>query len=205
MSKRRRFRKKFKNMSIAKKALRKVNKLARTLKPEWKVYTPGLVSGSGTATGVINGLFEPAVGIDQFTRVGVKCRIMRMNVAYRWVKHPTPVDSTVRFIIYVDKRQAPDSKSAPLDVLSTVNPLSGMNTSRIKRYRILHDKVYVLSISDKTAVYHRFSKKLDFVIGFNGDLATDIESNGVYALLLSNEAVQFPGFEYDIRFYFTDV
>jgi len=208
MAKRRFFRRrKFtkKNLSIAKKALKKVNKLARTLKPEWKSFTTVLPATATNNVGVVDNLILIAEGTDEHQRSGQRVKLVKLNVTMSLEKASAGnATIQIRYIIYVDKRQVVDQKSTPANILETVNVFSGINTNRVQRFRILSDRLITLR-TNRIATSFRFSRKLMLPVGFNGALGTDIEKNGLNIMRLSSESSNLPTVEYNIRVYFTDV
>ncbi len=198
--KRRRF--SSRHLSLARKALRKVNKLAKQLKPEWKSIDSIQPATTLNNVGLITNISDMIQGDDNDERVGIKVKCVRLNGIIEADKGSGTLN-TIRTIIFVDKRQNIDTKPTLAEVLNTVSVYSGLNADRVKRFKILLDRVVRLRTNRITQLW-RFSKNIDVDVGFNGPLGTDLESNHIYILSLSDQSANLPSFQYDIRLYFTD-
>ncbi len=200
-----RFRKRTKTMSIAKKALKKVNKLARTLKPEMKSKDVPENSVTVLAAGDVINLSNIAEGPGESSRIGLKIRVKGIGIHGSWRTNLIPTQTSMRLIVYVDMRNVVDAKSTPANILEELTPFSYINHRRVKKFRILVDRFLTLNINDHQTSAFRWWKKLDFVQGYNGILATDIESKGLNLLLISSEATNGPIFTFSARMIYTDV
>jgi len=204
MSKRRR---KFtkKHLSIAKKALRKVNKLARRIKPEPKMHDIGVLSIVPTIAGNVAGLVNIAQGITETTRVGLSIRVFFMEFRFSVVKHATPTNVRTRIIIFRDNRQIEAVTPSVLDVIHQANPLSPYTRINPKRFTILFNKLITLR-TNRIAMSKVVTRKLSFEVAWVGALGANINRNGIY-LLAESDAIagQEAIVKYTWRLRYTDV
>ncbi len=195
---------KLSSMLIAKKALRKVNKLVRSV--EWKSKDSGIVTASIDTVGTVTQQVTIAQGDGESARDGLNITVQKLNFNISVLKNGSATDTRVRCIIYVDKRQESDAKQSPAEVLETSTTLSHLNHTRVKRYRILKDRIFNLRTNMISIVARwSFRFKTGLKQRYNGALVTDIEQNGIYILLLSNEGTNQPSFSYNARMYYTDL
>lgn len=188
-----------------KKLNKKVNKLARTLKPEMKSKDVLENSVNVTDTGTVISLAPVAEGVGELSRTGIKIRVKGIGLHCSWRTNLTPTQTTVRQIVYVDMRNVVDQKSTVTNILEEITPFSYINHRRIKKFRILLDKFFTLNNADRTTHSFRWWKKLDFVQGYNGALSTDIESKGINMMLISTESTNVPILTFSCRMIYTDV
>ncbi len=203
MSKRKFKKRKFKKKTGFKYVLSEIRKLKKVTKPEWKFVERILPATSITNTGITYELNLITQGIGDQQRVGRKVRAMKINCALRIVKGADPTN-TFRYILMVDKRQESDTKFEPTGVLETLDTLSGIKVNRLEKFKIIRDRLILLR-TNKIGVIHRFSHKLNFIMGYNGSASGDLEINGLYLMVLSDRASSFTSLEFNIRLYFTDV
>ncbi len=204
MGKTRRFKKK--RIGMAKLALKKVNKLARILKPEMKSRTISFSSGTVSNTGSVQQLDLIPSGSDATDRSGISVRIMGIGLHATVFGASTIIDvNKLRVIVFVDKQQQNDAKSDIATVLQETNPLSYFNQVRRPRFRILLDRLFVLDSLTRFSSRLIWWKKLNLIQTYNGPLGTDMEKNNIFLLLLSNEPTNQPTFQFTSRIVYTDV
>ena len=186
-----------KNLSIAKKALKKVNKLARIVKPEIKYKLLLVNTITPTTTGNVQQMDLIAIGTGQNSRVGLSINMVGIGIRGQWKFNTAGATSqVVRMIVYVDKQQGVDSKATPTSILEQVSPYSYLNQIRRKRFRVLLDKMIVLDNISKFTRIIRWWKKLNFESRYNGSASTDIDKNGIFMLTISSQATNSPSFEF---------
>lgn len=182
-----------KNTSIAKQALA-VAKRAKLLSQGDLKYIYPNATVVLTSTADIANLNGVAEGTDVSERVGLKMRQKWMRFNFRAISTST-AQSLNRILIIRDKRQDSDTVPAIGEILeNSTDPLSFITDNAPKRYQILYDKMFLLSGTSAgtdevpTESLFRTSFKSDFDVEFNGSAATDYERNGVYMVMLSDQA-----------------
>ncbi len=203
MSKRR---KKRKNNKITVTTVnKKVNKLARTLKPEMHVRTISVNSATISNTGLIQQLDLIPEGDNINTRTGLKVRIKGIGIHGHLARSATTNNVTaVRIMIFVDLRQEIDAKTTPAVLLQETHPLSYLNQARTDRFRILFNRFFILHEQSpvKRVIWW---KRLDFQQSYNGTLGTDVEMKNIWMLTLADQASLLPTWVFGSRIVFTDV
>ncbi len=194
-----------KNLSIAKKALRKVNKLARRVKPEPKFHDIGLTTLAPTIAGLITHLTAIAQGETETTRNGIQVRVFFMEFRWILVKDSVPATSTTRILIVRDNRQVESTSPTVIKILQAANPISPYTRINPKRFTVLYNKTITL---DSTRISRRgqITRKLSFPLQYIGAASTSITKNGMYLLTESdNAATEEPSFRFTIRIRYSDV
>lgn len=109
----------------------------------------------------------------------------------------------IRFVVIVDNQQVSDSPPAITDVLEAANTRAPLNKNTKGRYSVLLDKTYQLENNTKL-IADKFNIPLDFHIKFNGTTGADIQKNGIYHFILSNEPTDQPLYSYYWRLSYHD-
>ncbi len=203
MSKRFRVFKRKKTMGTAKKALKMVRKLKRETRLELKTKTLNVTTLFNNS-GLIQDIPRIAEGVGFSGRTGIQIRLIDLEFKAWFFRNAVANTTFVRFMVFVDRRQESDSKTGVTNVLELADPTSPINNLNRKRYRVLRDRFFVL-IANRDASVMSMRIKLGFVQGYNGSATTDIEKNGVYLLILSNQATNQPTIHYSARLRYTDV
>lgn len=203
----RRFRRKFntKHLSIAKKALRKVNKLARRVKPEQKIHDVITTSIQPNIAGLTNNLVSIAQGDTVSTRDGLSIRAFFWELRYSIIKDATPTNTVVRIIIVKDNRQVESTVPSVLDIILSADPLSQFSRVNPKRFTILYNRLLVLRtnmIMTKAVVTRKISTEIRYV----GAAVNTVTKNGLFLITLSSAAAgEEPTMRFTWRLRFTDV
>ncbi len=189
-------------VGIASQALNVVQAFARTMEVKSRTIATNLLSPN--TAGAIQQLDLIPLGNDATDRSGTQVTITGIGLHAQIAKHLTPDYIILRVIVYIDKRQEIDAKSTPSAFLQEVHPLSYINQLRRRRYQILLDKMVTLDKVNKGSEMLRWWKKLNITQRYNGNLGTDIESNGIFMLTMSDQGTNFPTFHFTSRIVYTD-
>ena len=194
-----------KNLSIAKKALRKVNKLARRVKPEQKIHDITQTTIQPTVAGLVNSFVAIAQGDGVTSRDGLAIRAFFIELRYSIVKHGTPTSTQVRILIVRDNRQVESTSPSVLAVLLAATPGSQYSRVNPKRFTILYSKFFTLR-TNRIAFATTVTKKLSFPIRYVGAANTTITRNGIFMITESDAAGgEEPIMKFTMRLRFTDV
>lgn len=116
----------------------------------------------------------------------------------------------VRISLVMDTQQIADTAPGYSDIYDGINIRDGVNDNTKNRFRILWSKAILLhpnitgvSVARKVYKYKRFNKPI--VVRYNGANATDIQRNGLYLCLLSNQGTYSPTPNMTANVYFVDV
>ncbi len=207
MAQRRRYKRKFskKNLSIAKKALRKVNKLARRVKPEPKIHDIVQTTIAPTVAGLVNSFVVIAQGAAVTQRVGILIRVFFIELRYSIVKHATPTSTQVRILICRDNRQVESTSPSVLAVLLAATPGSQYSRVNPKRFTILYSKFFTLR-TNRIAFATTVTRKLSFNVGYVGAANSTITKNGIFMITESDASGgEEPTMKFTMRLRYTDV
>lgn len=186
----------------------------------WKTakYLKGLVnvefkkydkSGTGTinSTGAITHITDIAQGDTDQSRNGNSLLLKSINLKFQIAMNGSSAGSIVRCLVFHDKQQVGDTSPSVSDVLDgdAVSPLlAPLNNLTVGRFSILFDRMYKMgNSSDPIKIIKMYRKCLSHV-RFNGTASTDIQKNGLYFLLVSNEPTNVPTVSYQSRLTFID-
>lgn len=203
MARRFRRRRKMKGSSkkLAIKALKGVKRLNKMVgKTEKKAGGTGVTTVTVSSSGVINQLTFIGQGTGHNQRSGEKVVIKSLQGQFLVIKHASAVDQNVRVIAFVDKRQASDSKTTVGTVLQDVSTLAFIDRIfGLNRFRILFDRFIELDNTSKATKAWRWFQPMNMEQWWNGSLNTDIEKNGIYILILTNDGTNSPTLIYNVR------
>jgi len=186
--------------------VKSLQRVVRNLAPEVKYKDTSLaLSNVSTAGGIVH-----ITSIDQgdsvLTRTGntinvtdIACRAVIVNAA------DNANSDNCRFLVVVDRQQVADTLPAPGDVISdgffTANPVINLpNVANLERFRILHSSwLYELRRVEPDLVadtfgpptqssYYEFNWKGNLKVSYNGTASSDIEKNGIYFIVLTDNA-----------------
>jgi len=181
--------------SVAKRALRAV----RSVRPELQyLYTnegSSLTPGTAGLTYHTTALAQGS-GDSERKAAMIMAKSLQLNLAM--VKNASATTDFVRVVIYQDKQQIADTSSGPsFTYLSPITPTDKM------RYRILYDRMFALS--DSTVSRHlKIVKRINAFVRYNGANATDIQKNGVYVPIVSQDNTDKADCELNWRLTYTD-
>lgn len=191
----------------ATKALSLARSVASKVNVEYKTNDSTSNLGVGTTAQTIH-LTGLTKGDDYNNRDGRSVCYKSIEMDIYTVMHASASATVVRYILVLCKNglSAP-SFSSIFDTSSAQAIIAHRNLNNRKNYTILWDKLeFMDSASHKQCIDSKF-KKLNMHTIFNagnaGDI-TDIESNALYLVMVSNEATNTPTVYYNVRLRFVD-
>lgn len=189
--------------AVAVKALAKANYIARICKPQIKRNDTAFAINTITNAGRIELMPQCPEGVSNNHRIGNNIRLVELQVRCQLFRNTSATTSFIRLLVIRDKQQVADSKMGIADILSVVQTTSPYNSATKGRFSIVRDKVVDL---DANHPGHSFSWKIKLNITqrYNGALSTDIQKNGFYFGMLSNQGTFFPTIEWIARMLYHD-
>ncbi len=195
------YNKKHSAMSLAVKTAKYVRKY---LNVERKLFDT-VVSGTVSSTGTITHLNAVPIGDGQNSRDGVSVKATFLGVRMEYTEHASVAGATfLRVLILRDLRQVASSTPAIATILQTVDRNSFFNEDTLGRFQILHDKVYGLSNVGTVGRHIELNFPMNSHVRWNADLGSNIESNGLYIALISNQGTNVPTIGFTSRFRYVD-
>jgi len=202
---------------VAKKALRKVNALAKKLKPEVKfidfVSAPEDYGQLGTVYDVTKLIPK---GITENGRIGREIRLLRLTGVMQLELDTTINSSAFRFMlvkgntedgkaIKIPKTTATSNEIPLLDDVDKWPLISRKVDDDSKRTRIIYDKTYTLDTGSRRMITTKINFKLGWPVQYSREGDTNIVQNGgLYVAGMMNAGSEMTSI-YNFRLWYTDV
>ncbi len=191
---------------IAKKALSGVKKLRKAIEVKVHDIAVNTLTLIGTAAN-IQSLGQIAGGSTFITRAGNSVTPFFYKLRFAWQGIANATKEIYRVMIFQDKKQVIATIPTLANVLASGSPLAQFNVLYRKRWNILYDQTFSMpsdtAIASSIAVI--LSGKMKGQIRWNSATATDHTLNGLYMLLITNQAgTDRPSFEYSFRLFYND-
>lgn len=101
-----------------------------------------------------------------------------------------------RIMLLLDKQQVGDTSPTMGDILETVNPLSPLATASVGRFTVMKNWVFTTDDTKSQTRVLELYKDFRLHTRYNGSANTDIQKNGLYLVMLSNEPTNAPRVDY---------
>lgn len=204
--------------SIAKAAWSGVKYLRTLVNSEVHKHDVAPTSQAIGTTATIIQLNAIAQGDTVSSRTGNSILAKYLAVKMSLAIHGSATNTVVRLIIFIDHQQIADTAPGTTDLLNSNSTLAHIQTNTVGRFEVIKDWFITLDSASRasftTQLYKNFAGRTqrgryyDSGTGlhckFNGTGSTDIQSNGIYFLMLSSEATNTPTLTYSARFGFHD-
>lgn len=191
--------------STAKQLWKDVTYLKSLINTEFKYKDTSANSAISTSPNfqLLNGL---ARGDDSTDRDGRQVRIKSLQSNFLFTQHASATSTIVRCIFFIDK-DANGATPNMTDVFEAATINAPRELDNRKRFVILKDWTVTLTSSGQTIKRQKVFKNLDMKTVYDDSTAgdiTDISSNSLFLLLLSNEATNTPTVNSYVRIRFVD-
>jgi len=150
---------------------------------------------------ILNGV---AIGDTSATRTGSSILSKEVCLRFATIKHASGTATVMRIVLFIDKRQIADTAPAVTDVLASADVMSHLQADNYTRYKVLKDWTVTLDTDDVIRCFMHKASLTDLHCGYNGTAASDINANGIYLLMLSNESTNTPSISGISRYEFYD-
>lgn len=193
--------------NMAYKGFRIATRVAGLVNVEYKVkdlVATATPSTSGSLS-LLNGLTK---GDDYNNRDGRQVRWKSIQMYLRSTLHASATNTSIRVIIFIDKQASETAPTAAalLDLTTASAVDAFRNLSNRKRFVIIADKRVVINTNypeKTTRLYKRLDMKQIFDDSDAGTVS-DITTNSLYVLFLSDEATNVPSIVHNFRLRFID-
>lgn len=182
----------------------------RIVRPGFKYRTiqASPVADSG---GVVAHLTAVAAGPEAGERIGLRFTVRYLVMRIQANISASATNTFLRFIIFTDKQQVADSNPLISQLLNTSvwtqDQLAFKNIFTLERFHILKDWFISMDKISKSTytktLYYPFRNGLR--VSYNGPLDTDVETNGLYLCVISNEPTNIPTVVVMSRVAYTDI
>ena len=142
-------------------------------------------------TGIVVPLVLIAQGDGTSARTGnsilAKSLLMRMRLRL----HSSATTTIVRYLLVRDRQQVADTDPTISDLLVSADVDSPNNTNTGGRFKILLNRT--VALHSARPLYHKeFFAKMMVHIKWNGSTIYDIQKNGIYLVVISDQATNYP-------------
>lgn len=190
--------------SIAEKALALASKANKSVEKKAIDFVGSTSIGT---TAVPLHFTAVAQGTAQNQRIGNSVYVTGLALNFLFVSHSSAPQSNVRFVVFHDTQTVSDTTSIGWTELMDNGSMWSMvnRGSQRGRFKILMDKT--CSLSPATNYAENYMKNyipINKTVEFNSTVATDIQKNAIYGLVISDDNTNQPGFTYYSRLYFRD-
>lgn len=199
-----------------------LQKVVSNLQPEIKFADTSIAANNIPTTGFVHHVTQVSAGDGESNRTGTAISVK--TIAIRGIIG-TAADLSVtqgvlRFLIVVDREQIADTSPTAAGIIAdgvfTANPVMNLpNTEELERFRILYSSRPIelrrLSLDTDQFVPGTASSIFEYnwsgtlKVSYNGTAVSDIAKNGIYFVILSDQAAATVDFTGVARLGFTDV
>jgi len=185
-----------KKVAPRRRYVRKARGYMSRLRPELKKKDLQISTTVDIAGPYIGSLVNLDIASTDAGRIGnavaVKSLYCRMKI--------TPADpvNSFRMLLVVDKQQVSDSAPTVGDLLdgdAGSNLIAPLNNQTVGRFTVLLDRILQVDRSAASAqgvIYTSFYKKCNIPVRFNGVNGTDIQKNGIYLFVITDDVAADP-------------
>lgn len=156
-----------------------------------KKYTDVSLGGAVSSTGSIQLINNIAQGDDVANRDGNSILHKYIKAEFSTGQNSAATDTFIRIVVFVDTANQ-GSTPAITDVLTAATPDSLKNVDNQKRFVILRDKRYALSINGTRATMSKMYIPTNFHCRYSSTTGTSVLQNSLYYLSISSEATNTP-------------
>lgn len=177
--------------SMAKTALRKVNKLNSIVKSELKTIDhlfPTPQSGIPTITSLTS-LIQ---GTDYNQRIGRSIRLKSVQYQGNIGMNASATSTLYRIVIFVDNDNT-GTPPASTDIgIGTVNDIRSSNPNAMKRFTILQDRLIRMATGNVLNFPLKGFRRLNHSVKYDGTAAIDTSQGSLWLLTVSDQAINQP-------------
>lgn len=205
------------NMPNKKRKIDPIVKMKNSMKKKLTDGTTEIkyIDESGTVLGVpstgrITLLNQVDQGFEAVDRVGAAIYMLKVHLKFFVnVGTGTQILQQTRVLIIQDRQQIDSTNPSFASIFEGgVSVVALMNYKNKKRWRVLYDKYISLSFPGEMTVNHQITVPINDEAYYSGNVGTSISKNGIYLILVSDNASGTPAdgsnLRYSARLTFTD-
>lgn len=148
------------------------------------------------STGVVTLLNGMGQGDAASARTGNSILMRNVFLRLCFTQNAAAVTTIYRVMLVLDKQQVGDTLPTISDILETVNPLSPLATASVGRFKVMKNWFFTTDDTKSQTRTIDYYKDFRFHTRYNGASNTDIQKNGLYLILLSDQPVNTPRIDY---------
>lgn len=179
-------------MTIAKKAWAATKYLKGLVNAEKKFHDVSFTLTPST-TASTQSFHAIAQGDASSDRNGNSLLAKYLRIRLNFAPHASEQSTLVRVLVVQDKHQVADNPPSYSDVVDSTGAGidSFLNSNTVGRFRVLHDRKYRVA-NDLPDVTKNLALKINNHVRYNGTTTADIQKNGLYMFLVSDQATNTP-------------
>lgn len=164
-------------------------------------YAPGALTATSSGTvALLNGMVQ---GTDANTRVGNSIMDKYINCKLIVSRNSAATLTYFRYIVFVDKNNQ-GTAPAVLDVLSLATVSSQKNLDNTDRFWVLADRTIALDNTGRSTAQQKIFRRLNFHSKYYGPNATNVDTNALYLLVITDQTVNTPSYDFSSRLAYHD-
>lgn len=168
------------------------------------LHTQGNATSNISSTGTVVHLSSIAQGDTSSGRTGNSILSRNLLLRIAIANNVSAVNTFHRVMLVWDTQQIGDTSPTISDILESVSYLSPLATATVGRFKILYTKTFSTNTVNNTNKiidkYFNFNKH----IRYNGTAGADIQKNGLYLVMLSDQAINTPTYFYQYKLGYHD-
>lgn len=146
------------------------------------------ISTTVVNTGSVQNLCQIATGDTEVTRTGNSIFVRSVYVILNTSMSQSANNTLFRIALVQDKQQIGDTAPAITDVYEGATPQSALYKATVGRFKILWTRTVPFSITgNQTAMIKKFFK-CRIHVRYNANTTADLQKNGLYLMMSSDEA-----------------
>jgi len=160
-----------------------------------------------TGTAAIASLLAVPQGTNVTDRTGSSIRAVNLQINASFTASNTLIgrtDSINRILIVKDRQQAQATTPAITDIINSASVIGLRNVYFLNRFQILHEQ-FIKVDTYNPSVQLKKTLSLNHISSFASGLSTDITSNGIYLIYVSNNSINPPTMTWASRLNFLNV
>lgn len=192
-------------MQLAAKAARGVWYLKGLVNSEMKHYvTTATVTPDNTTGSVINLVATAQGDSDVGEREGNSIFLRNLLIRLAITQNATATSTFYRIMVVQDTQQIGDTAPTIGNVLNTASTLSSLNTGTAGRFKIIKNWFFSTDDFKSNTRNIEYYKDMRVHVRYNGSAASDIQKNGFYLMMLSDQATNTPSITYNCKIGYHD-
>jgi len=185
------YNKKYSAKDVAIQALRNTQYLKGLVNSEMFHHDRAETAVNVGASGVITNLVAIAQGDGPNQRTGNSLLIRNHLMRIRFSKDVSIPTTIIRYMLIQDTQQIGDTSPTVTDVLQVADVDSPLNLSAAGRFKVLLNKT--VQLHSNSPIYHKeLYRSMYSHLRFNGSTSNDVQKNGYYLLMISDQSVAQP-------------
>lgn len=187
--------KKYSTLQLARKAAQGVYYLKGLVNSEM-LHNQQIGSTTVSSTGLVTLLNGMSQGDTSSARTGNSVLMRNVHLRLVLTQAPAAISTIYRVMLILDKQQVGDTSPTISDILESASPLSPLATASTGRFKVMKNWFFTTDDDKAQTKIITHYKDFRFHTRYNGIANTDIQKNGLYLVLISDQATNIPTLNY---------